>query len=53
MNQYDGKVFYGIINSLPSKEAKLGTQFSQAQIIFFTAVVRALCISLLVSGKFR
>jgi hypothetical protein len=48
MNQNDGNVFYGIINTLADKEAKLGTQLSQAQILFFTAVVRALFLSRLI-----
>ncbi|CAM6089314.1 unnamed protein product [Calypogeia fissa] len=42
MNQYDGKEFYGLINTLPSKEAKLGTQFTQAQIVFFKALMEVI-----------
>ena len=41
-NQYDGTVFYGLVNKLASEESKLGTVFTHAQLAFFKAVVSSL-----------
>ena len=38
-NQYDGKLYYGIVNKVGNEQAKLGTRYTHAQIAFFKAVV--------------
>lgn len=38
-DQYDGTVFYGLVNKLASEESKLGSVFTHAQLAFFKAVV--------------
>lgn len=38
-NQYDGDVYYGIVNTIADEQSKLGTNYSIPQIAFFKAVV--------------
>lgn len=38
-NQYDGTLYYGVINKLASEESKLGTQLTHPQLTFFKAIV--------------
>eukprot|EP01018_Ginkgo_biloba_P037938 Gb_24271 [translate_table: standard] len=41
-NQYDGQVYYGVVNKVADEQAKLGTQYSLPQIAFFKAVMEAI-----------
>lgn len=41
-NQYNGKLYYGLVNKLGNEQAKLGTRYSHAQIAFFKAVLEAI-----------
>ncbi|MCO5594674.1 hypothetical protein L7F22_048707 [Adiantum nelumboides] len=41
-NQYDGKLYYGLVNKLGNEQSKLGTRYSHAQIAFFKAVLEAI-----------
>ncbi|KAH9315157.1 hypothetical protein KI387_023784, partial [Taxus chinensis] len=41
-NQYDGRVYYGMINKVADEQAKLGTQYSLPQIAFFKALMEAI-----------
>jgi hypothetical protein len=43
MNQYDGKVYYGVVNNIVGEESKLGTKYSVPQIAFYKGLV---CTSL-------
>jgi len=38
-NQYDGKLYYGLVNKLANEEAKLGTRLTHPQLTFFKAIV--------------
>lgn len=48
-NQYDGRVYYGVVNNVADEQSKLGTRYSVPQIAFYKAVVRFL--SLLISKE--
>lgn len=41
-NQYDGLLYYGLVNKLGNEQAKLGTRYSHAQIAFFKAVLESI-----------
>lgn len=41
-NQYDGEIYYGVVNKVADEHAKLGTQYSLPQIAFFKAVIEAI-----------
>ncbi|PIA28508.1 hypothetical protein AQUCO_06900047v1 [Aquilegia coerulea] len=41
-NQYDGKIYYGVVNNIADEQAKLGTQYSVPQIAFYKAVIEAI-----------
>lgn len=41
-NQYDGKVYYGVVNNVADEQSKLGTRYSVAQIVFYKAVIEAI-----------
>lgn len=38
-NQYDGKVYYGVVNTISDDQSKLGTKYSVPQIAFYRAIV--------------
>ncbi|KAJ1273999.1 hypothetical protein BS78_05G029600 [Paspalum vaginatum] len=41
MNQYDGKVYYGVVNNIADEESKLGTKYSVPQIAFYKGLLEA------------
>ncbi|ERM99042.1 non-structural maintenance of chromosomes element 1 homolog [Amborella trichopoda] len=41
-NQYDGDVYYGVVNSVADEQAKFGTKFSNPQIVYFKAIIEAI-----------
>ncbi|URE18385.1 Nse1 non-SMC component of SMC5-6 complex family protein [Musa troglodytarum] len=41
-NQYDGKVYYGMVNNVADEQSKLGTKYSVPQIAFYKGVVEAI-----------
>lgn len=41
-NQYDGRVFYGVVNNVADDQSKLGTKYSVPQIAFYKAVAEAI-----------
>ncbi|WOK96775.1 hypothetical protein Cni_G05482 [Canna indica] len=41
-NQYDGKVYYGVVNNVADEQAKLGTKYSVPQIAFYKGVIEAI-----------
>ncbi|KAB2606346.1 hypothetical protein D8674_006063 [Pyrus ussuriensis x Pyrus communis] len=41
-NQYDGQVYYGVVNNVSDEESKLGTKYSVAQIAFYKAIIEAI-----------
>lgn len=38
-NQYDGHVFYGVVNNVADEHSKLGTRYSIPQIAFYKGIV--------------
>jgi hypothetical protein len=40
MNQYDGTVYYGVVNTIADEESKLGSKYSVPQIAFYKGLVR-------------
>ncbi|XP_031740711.1 non-structural maintenance of chromosomes element 1 homolog [Cucumis sativus] len=41
-NQYDGRVYYGLVNNVSDDQSKLGTKYSVPQIALFKAIVEAI-----------
>ncbi|KAG9458734.1 hypothetical protein H6P81_003242 [Aristolochia fimbriata] len=41
-NQYDGSVYYGVVNNVADEQSKLGTKYSAVQIAFYKAVLEAI-----------
>lgn len=39
INQYDGTVYYGVVNNIADEESKLGSKFSVPQIAFYKGLV--------------
>lgn len=44
-NQYDGSVYYGVINTVADEQSKLGTKYTIPQIAFYKGIVS--CLTLL------
>ncbi|PKA51192.1 hypothetical protein AXF42_Ash010632 [Apostasia shenzhenica] len=42
MNQYDGNIYYGVVNNVSDEQSKIGTKFSVPQIAFYKAVIEAI-----------
>nr|TKV91139.1 hypothetical protein SEVIR_9G074900v2 [Setaria viridis] len=42
MNQYDGIVYYGVVNNIADEESKLGTKYSVPQIAFYKGLLEAI-----------
>ncbi|KAF3440629.1 hypothetical protein FNV43_RR18913 [Rhamnella rubrinervis] len=40
--QYDGNVYYGVVNNVSDEQSKLGTKYSVPQIAFYKAVIEAI-----------
>lgn len=38
-NQYDGKVYYGVVNNVSDEQSKLGTKYTVPQLAFYKAIV--------------
>ncbi|XP_023872014.1 uncharacterized protein LOC111984627 isoform X2 [Quercus suber] len=41
-NQYDGRVYYGVVNTVSDEQSKLGTKYSVPQIAFYKAIIEAI-----------
>ncbi|XP_062204660.1 uncharacterized protein LOC133906702 isoform X2 [Phragmites australis] len=41
INQYDGTVYYGVVNNIVDEESKLGTKYSVPQIAFYKGLLEA------------
>lgn len=39
MNQYDGMVYYGVVNNIADEESKLGTKYSVPQVAYYKGLV--------------
>jgi hypothetical protein len=50
MNQYDGVVYYGVVNNIVDDESKLGTKYSVPQVAYYKGLV---CDSLLCIVQFN
>lgn len=38
-NQYDGGVYYGVVNNVADEQSKLGSMYTFPQIAFYKAIV--------------
>ncbi|KAJ4966627.1 hypothetical protein NE237_018476 [Protea cynaroides] len=38
-NQYDGNVYYGVVNNVADEQSKLGTKYSVPQIAFYKSII--------------
>ncbi|KAJ9558982.1 hypothetical protein OSB04_013596 [Centaurea solstitialis] len=41
-NQYDGGVYYGVINNVADEQSKLGTRYTVPQIAFYKGIIEAI-----------
>ncbi|XP_059665124.1 uncharacterized protein LOC132311293 isoform X2 [Cornus florida] len=41
-NQYDGNVYYGVVNNIADEESKLGTKYTVPQIAFYKGIIEAI-----------
>ncbi|KAH9603859.1 hypothetical protein KSS87_005979 [Heliosperma pusillum] len=41
-NQYDGKIYYGVVNNVADDHSKLGTKYSVPQIAFYKGIIEAI-----------
>lgn len=41
-NQYDGKVYYGVVNNVADEQSKLGTKYTVPQIAFYKCIIEAI-----------
>ncbi|RVW60974.1 hypothetical protein CK203_051358 [Vitis vinifera] len=37
-NQYDGKVYYGVVNNVSDEQSKLGTKYTVPQLAFYKGI---------------
>ncbi|XP_057433550.1 uncharacterized protein LOC130726318 isoform X2 [Lotus japonicus] len=42
IDQYDGQVYYGVVNTVSDEQSKLGTKYTVPQIAFYKAVIEAI-----------
>lgn len=45
-NQYDGKVYYGVVNNVDDEQSKLGSKYSVPQIAFYKGIVSVYVLSI-------
>ncbi|XP_028555490.1 uncharacterized protein LOC110095427 [Dendrobium catenatum] len=45
MDQYDGNIYYGIVNNVSDEQSKLGTKYSVPQIVFYKAIIEAIVLN--------
>lgn len=38
-NQYDGNVYYGVVNNVADEQSKLGTKYSAPQVAYYKGIV--------------
>ncbi|XVF20195.1 hypothetical protein REPUB_Repub11eG0177000 [Reevesia pubescens] len=50
-DQYDGQVYYGVVNNVSDEQSKLGTKYSVPQIAFFKAIVEAIAQNVTAQGS--
>ncbi|GAB2214809.1 hypothetical protein Droror1_Dr00019173 [Drosera rotundifolia] len=41
-NQYDGKVYYGVVNNVADEQSKIGTKYSVPQITFYKGIIEGI-----------
>ncbi|MCL7027098.1 hypothetical protein MKW94_026166 [Papaver nudicaule] len=49
-NQYDGKVYYGVVNNVADEQAKFGTKYTVPQIAFYKGIIEAIAQDTTASG---
>ncbi|GAB2285708.1 hypothetical protein Dimus_020147 [Dionaea muscipula] len=41
-NQYDGKVYYGVVNNVSDEQSKIGTRYTVPQIAFYKGIIEGI-----------
>ncbi|XP_052204793.1 uncharacterized protein LOC127809770 [Diospyros lotus] len=41
-NQYDGNIYYGVVNNVADEQSKLGTKYTIPQIAYYKAIIEAI-----------
>ncbi|KAK3042249.1 hypothetical protein RJ639_001844, partial [Escallonia herrerae] len=49
-NQYDGNVYYGVVNNVSDEQSKLGTKYTVPQIAFYKGIIEAIVQDAAVQG---
>ncbi|RZC79060.1 hypothetical protein C5167_003280, partial [Papaver somniferum] len=49
-NQYDGEVYYGVVNNVADEQAKLGIKYTVPQIAFYKGIIEAIAQDTTASG---
>ena len=59
IDQYDGQIYYGVVNTVSDEQSKLGTKYTVPQIAFYKALVSlavlasaSLCVYVLMWNKY-
>ncbi|KAI4305833.1 hypothetical protein L6164_029175 [Bauhinia variegata] len=42
INQYDGNVYFGVVNTVSDEQSKMGTKYTVPQIAFYKAIIEAI-----------
>ncbi|XP_057953749.1 uncharacterized protein LOC131148023 isoform X1 [Malania oleifera] len=50
-NQYDGKIYYGVVNNVADEQSKLGTKYTVPQITFYRSVIEAIAHDVTAQGS--
>ncbi|KAI9166121.1 hypothetical protein LWI28_026615 [Acer negundo] len=50
-DQYDGNVWYGVVNNVADEQSKLGTKYSVPQIAFYKAIIEAIAHGEMAQGS--
>lgn len=50
-NQYDGKVYYGVVNNVSDEQSKLGTKYTVPQLAFYKGIIEAIVQDVTAQGS--
>ncbi|KAL5819913.1 hypothetical protein ACOSQ4_023755 [Xanthoceras sorbifolium] len=50
-DQYDGNVWYGLVNNVADEQSKLGTKYSVPQIAFYKGIIEAIAHDVMAQGS--
>ncbi|MED6159868.1 hypothetical protein PIB30_046159 [Stylosanthes scabra] len=50
IDQYDGQIYYGVVNTVSDEQSKLGTKYTIPQIAFYKALIEVMAQDAMASG---